>query len=107
MAFFQNLFKPQVPKVQPVLVTPVPQQLPKISAPTAAEIAQQTNPSPEAQKILAANPQQTPAQYLNALQEKQMGGEMTKTLDDKGFTRIEGVDPETCTITFPALDQDA
>jgi hypothetical protein len=96
MAFFQNLFKPAPPKVQPVAappavsVPPVPQQLPKISAPTAAEIVPQTNPSPEAQKILAANPQQTPSQYLNALQEKQMGGEMTKTLAH-GMPDREGV----------------
>ena len=96
MAFFQNLFKPAAtampatPKVQPVQATPVPQQLPKISAPTAAEIVPQTNPSPEAQKILAANPQQTPSQYLNALQEKQMGTEMTKTMAH-GMPDREGV----------------
>ncbi len=96
MAFFQSLFKPATPatpaapKVQPAPVTPVPQQLPKISAPTAAELAPHINPSPEAQKILAANPQQTPSQYLNALQEKQMGGEMTKTLAH-GMPDREGV----------------
>jgi len=96
MAFFQNLFKPATPKVQPVSalptasVPPGPQQLSKIAAPTAAEIAQQTNPSPEAQKILAANPQQTPSEYLNALQEEQMGGEMTKTLAH-GMPDREGV----------------
>jgi len=29
------------------------------------------------------------------------------TLDDKGFARVDGIDPGTCKITFPELDQDA
>jgi hypothetical protein len=29
------------------------------------------------------------------------------TLDDKGFARVDGIDPGTCQITFPNLDQDA
>jgi len=29
------------------------------------------------------------------------------TLDDKGFARVEGIDPGTCKITFPRLDQEA
>jgi hypothetical protein len=29
------------------------------------------------------------------------------TLDDKGFARVEGIDPGTCKITFPELDKDA
>ncbi len=29
------------------------------------------------------------------------------TLDEKGFARIEGIDPGTCKITFPNLDKDA
>lgn len=29
------------------------------------------------------------------------------TLDEKGFARVDGIDPGTCTITFPDLDQDA
>jgi hypothetical protein len=29
------------------------------------------------------------------------------TLDDKGFARVEGIDPGTCKITFPDLDKDA
>lgn len=29
------------------------------------------------------------------------------TLDEKGFCRIEGIDPGTCQITFPNLDKDA
>ena len=29
------------------------------------------------------------------------------TLDDKGFARIEGIDPGTCRITFPLLDSSA
>ena len=29
------------------------------------------------------------------------------TLDEKGFARIEGIEPGACSITFPNLDQDA
>ena len=29
------------------------------------------------------------------------------TLDDKGFARVDGIEPGTCKITFPSLDQDA
>ena len=28
------------------------------------------------------------------------------TLDDKGFARVDGIDPGNCQITFPNLDQD-
>lgn len=29
------------------------------------------------------------------------------TLDDKGFARVDALEPGTCKITFPTLDQDA
>ena len=29
------------------------------------------------------------------------------TLDEKGFARIEGIDPGTCEVSFPKLDKDA
>jgi hypothetical protein len=29
------------------------------------------------------------------------------TLDDKGFARVEGIEPGTCKISFPNLDQEA
>ncbi len=29
------------------------------------------------------------------------------TLDDKGFARVDGIEPGNCQITFPDLDQDA
>lgn len=29
------------------------------------------------------------------------------TLDEKGFARLEGIDPGTCKITFPELDREA
>ena len=94
MSFFQSLFKPSVPKVQTVAtspavaVLPVPQHLPKIVAPTAAQIAKTASPSPAAQQWLA--PQQTPSQYLNVLQEKQMGDEMVKIMAH-GLPDREGV----------------
>ncbi len=90
MALFQNLFKPAAPKPPAFQPPPVPTQLPKISAPTAAEIAKTSEPSPAAQQILAANPNQTPPQYLSALQEKQMGPDMVKTMAH-GMPDREGV----------------
>ncbi len=71
-------------------VPPVPAELPKITAPTAGQIPQIAQTSPGAQKILAANPQQTPSQYLATLQEKQMGDDMVKTLAN-GMPDLEGV----------------
>jgi len=88
MGLFQNLFKPQAAKPQPAPVAPVPAQLPKITAPTAAQIAQSAQPSPAAQQLLT--PQQTPSQYLSALQEKQMGEDMVKTMAH-GMPDREGV----------------
>ncbi|HDP24291.1 MAG TPA: hypothetical protein ENN34_02500 [Deltaproteobacteria bacterium] len=29
------------------------------------------------------------------------------TLDEKGFARVEGFEPGTCTVSFPDIDQDA
>jgi len=29
------------------------------------------------------------------------------TLDEKGFLRVEGIDPGTCQIVFPKLDKEA
>jgi hypothetical protein len=29
------------------------------------------------------------------------------TLDEKGFARVEGVDPGSCKVTFPNLDKSA
>ena len=29
------------------------------------------------------------------------------TLDDKGCARVDNIDPGTCRVTFPNLDQDA
>ncbi len=29
------------------------------------------------------------------------------TLDEKGFVRVDGIEPGSCKITFPQLDQDA
>ncbi len=29
------------------------------------------------------------------------------TLDEKGFARVDGIDPGTCQITFPGRDKDA
>jgi hypothetical protein len=90
MALFSSFLKPQPPKSAPFQAPPVPAQLPKITAPTASQIAQTSQPSPAAQQILAASPQQTPPQYLGALQEKQLGSDMTKTLAH-GMPDREGV----------------
>ncbi len=29
------------------------------------------------------------------------------SLDEKGFARVDGIDPGTCQVTFPELDKDA
>ena len=88
MGFIQNLFKPAAPKAPAFQPPPVPGLMSKITAPTAVQIAQQSNPSPAAQQLLT--PQQTPSQYLSALQEKQMGDEMVKTMAH-GLPDREGV----------------
>jgi hypothetical protein len=66
----------------------VPAHLPKITAPTAAQIAKHSDPSPAAKGLLT--PQQTPSQYLSALQEKHMGTDMVKTMAH-GMPDREGV----------------
>ncbi len=81
MNFFQNLLGPPPPPAVPVA-------LPKITLPTAAQIAQSSQPGAAAQQLLT--PQQTPSQYLAALQEKQMGDEMVKTMAH-GLPDKEGV----------------
>ena len=84
MGFFQNLRRPQAPAPPPVPVAvaaptpPVPAQLPGIAAATAAQICQQYQPQPAARELLT--PQQTPAQYLNALQAQQFGDDMIRVL---------------------------
>jgi hypothetical protein len=35
------------------------------------------------------------------------GRPVTGTLNEKGFARVDGIDPGTCQITFPKLDKDA
>jgi hypothetical protein len=115
MALF-GLFKSQPPPPPPpapqpasMQVAPVPAQLPKITAPTAAEIAKTSEPGPAAQKLLTL--QQTPSEYLNALQKNQMGDEMVKTMAH-GMPDQEGVlwaakSAETVSDKLPAGDVEA
>ena len=35
------------------------------------------------------------------------GSVATGTLDEKGFARVDGIEPGTCQITFPDLDKEA
>jgi hypothetical protein len=90
MGFVKDLLKAAGPKGPAFQPPAIPAQLPKIAAPTAAEIAKSSAPKPEAMEVLKANPQQTPSQFLGALQEKQMGDEMVKTLAH-GLPDREGV----------------
>ena len=78
MAFFRNLIKPLKPAPPTVVRPVVPTQLPKIKAPTAEKICGEFKPHPEALKLLT--PQQTPPQYLNALQQNQLSEDSVKTL---------------------------
>jgi hypothetical protein len=89
MALFKTFFKPPASAAPPPpQVAPVPAHLPKITAPTAAHIAKHSDPSPAAKALLT--PQQTPPQYLSALQDKHLGNDMVKTMAH-GMPDREGV----------------
>ena len=88
MGFLQNLIKPKAPKPEPLPVISIPSPLPKIAATRAAEICNACEPKPAAQALLTT--QQTPTQYLAALQEKQLGEDMIKALAH-GLADREGV----------------
>src|SRR5271168_473000 len=86
-----NVFKPSAPKdapLKPPQVPPVPSSLPKISAPTAADICKTSKPSAGAQALL--KPGQTPPQYLSALQDHHMGTDMVNTMSH-GMSDHDGV----------------
>jgi hypothetical protein len=88
MGLFKNLISASLETMKPVPTVPIPPELPRIAAPTAAEIAKSCPPGPEAQKL--AVPGQTPAQFLGALQEHHMGDEMVKMIAH-GLPDKEGV----------------
>ena len=67
---------------------PVPSELPRISARSAAELCKECKPDPAA--LLLLNPQQTPAQFLAVLQERNLGSDMVKVLA-QGLPDHEGV----------------
>jgi hypothetical protein len=90
MAFFQNFFKPAAPKMPIIQLAPIPSPLSRISASTAIQIAPTPNLTPAGQQILATNSGQTPSQYLGALQQKYLGGDMVQTLAH-GLPDKEGV----------------
>jgi hypothetical protein len=91
VALFQNPFKAKPPTeapLKPPQVPPVPASLPKITAPTAADICKTSKPSPAAQALL--KPQQTPPQYLSTLQDHHMGTDMVNTMAH-GMSDHDGV----------------
>jgi hypothetical protein len=53
-------------------------QLPKIKAPTAAELAPKINPQPAAQSLL--KPEMTPAEYLGVLEENKLSNDAVNLL---------------------------
>lgn len=67
---------------------PVPETLPKIPARTAAAICKECKPGSAALALLT--PEQTPAQFLSLLQERQMAEAMVKVLA-QGLPDREGV----------------
>ena len=75
-----------LPRVIPF--PPVPQELPKVSAKTAAELCHECKP--DAAAMLLLSPQQTPAQFLAVLQERHLGADMVKVLA-QGLPDREGV----------------
>ena len=84
---------PPPPALQPPVaaefpVPAVPAVLPKIAAKTAAEICKDCKPEAEAKLLLTQ--EQTPSQFLAALQEKNLGAEMVKVLAH-GLADREGV----------------
>ena len=89
-----NWLAPSVP--QPLAVPeppapefpPVPLELPRVAAKTAAEICKECKPEPAALQLLT--PRQTPAQFLAILQERHMGADMVKVLA-QGMPDREGV----------------
>ena len=87
MSFLRSIFESKLaePRFQPA---PVPAQLSALATPTAAQLTTFSQPGPAALQLLT--PQQTPSQYLAALQEKQMGDEMVKTIAH-GLPDREGV----------------
>ncbi len=101
MSFFESLFSAPPP--------PVPAVLPKFTAPTALDLAQASQPGPAAQALLT--PQQTPPQYLAALQEKQMGDEMVKALahgmPDREGVQWAALSAEKVSDKLPPADLDA
>jgi hypothetical protein len=89
MGLFSNPLKASAPAApKPMQYPAVPTQLPKISAPNAGQIAQQSQLSPAAQALV--KPQQTPAQHLQAMQDQHLGPDMVKTLAH-GMPDREGV----------------
>lgn len=94
MGFLDKLadwIAPSTPKAAPAPVPqfpPVPQELPRVSAKTAAEICKECKPDAGALQLLT--PRQTPAQFLAILQERHMGADMVKVLA-QGMPDREGV----------------
>ncbi|MEO6789277.1 MAG: hypothetical protein ABI318_24395, partial [Chthoniobacteraceae bacterium] len=103
MGFFDRLAEWLMPSPTPIAPTaqppapqappepefpPVPAELPKIFAKTAAELCKECKPEPPAVELLS--PQQTPAQFLAVLQERNMGSDMVKVLA-QGLPDREGV----------------
>ncbi len=94
MGFLDRLADWLAPSVPPPQVAPqpavptVPAELPRIAARTAGEICKVCKPGDAAKKLL--KPQETPSQFLSALQEKHLSAEMVKVIAH-GLPDREGV----------------
>lgn len=100
---------PQPPVVPQPAVSSVPAELPRLAAKTAAEICKDCKPEAAAKELLT--PQQTPSQFLAALQEKHLSAEMVKVLAH-GLPDREGVAwavqcAQKVAGTLPAADAQA
>ncbi|MBI5384821.1 MAG: hypothetical protein HZA90_09060 [Verrucomicrobia bacterium] len=78
MSLFSQLSTPKAPGLPTAPKPAVPMALPKIRVPTAAGICKSYQPSAQGQALL--QPSQTPAQYMSALEQKNLSTDQINLL---------------------------
>jgi hypothetical protein len=109
MSFLKNIFAGSIDAMKPVPKMPVPEALPGITASSAAAIGKAASLGDGAMALIT--PEQTPAQGLAALGEKQMGDDMVKVLahgmDDRKGVFWATRSAEKVAGTLPPADREA